>query len=97
MVSQMVHLVSQNLPTKRYKMKKYDTVLIEKYLDGELLPEQVQEFEKRIQEDKEFAKLVCVHKSINQVLSNQKLVKTALQIKNIAQEYQNELERKKTF
>ncbi len=48
--------------------EQYDK--IEKYLDGELSGEELQRFEKRLQEDPEFAQEVALHRRLHQVLGN---------------------------
>ncbi|OFX16692.1 MAG: hypothetical protein A2033_12770 [Bacteroidetes bacterium GWA2_31_9] len=64
-------------------MKKDNGTLIEKYLDGELSPEDVISVENMIKTDAEFAQEFYLRKDVNDVLSQKKIVKMYLNLKKL--------------
>lgn len=69
------------------------TILIEKYLDGELQGENLKNFESRLQNDKEFAEDCYLQKVIRDALSDRDIIELREKLDKIKEDFKKEKQR----
>lgn len=73
--------------------KEERTILIEKYLDGELQGEDLRNFESQLQNDKEFAQDFHLHKEIRNALSESDIIDLREKLDKIKEDFKKEKQR----